>query len=245
MYEPRTYRRQMENGRFSSFTLREEETDLWIGVNDQTNFNEIRKSAKTCVSDLRKVLKDYIDVNPDFLSSHKALAFDDNEPAIIKEMKIAAIGANTGPMAAVAGITAMNTLINLDEKFNIGEIVIENGGDIAIKIEDPIVVDPFAGKNKYFGNLGIEISNFKEKLAICSSSGIFGHSLSYGKADLVVTVSRNAALADAWATSLANDIQIKRDVEKVTRILPSEIIAVMAVKDDKMAYRGPFSLVRI
>lgn len=245
MYEPRTYRRQMENGRFTGFTLRDGETDLWIGISDQTNLKEIRRSAINCVSDLRKVLKNYVDDNPDFLRSHKPLALDDNEPTIIKEMKIAAMEANTGPMAAVAGIIAMNTLKNLDEKFNIGEIIIENGGDIAIKIENQIVVDPFAGKNKYFKNLGIEISNFKEKLAICSSSGIFGHSLSYGKADLVVAISRDAALADAWATSIANDIQIKEDVEKVTRILPSEIISVMAVKDDKMAYRGSFSMVRI
>lgn len=245
MYEPRTYRKQMEDGRFESFTLQEQETDLWIGINDYAKPEEVWKEAKTTVSDLRKVLKDYINDHPDFLNSHKPLALHGNEPLVIQDLKKAAIQTNTGPMAAVAGITAMSTLNYLDELFDIGEIIVENGGDIALKIEKSIVVDPVADKNKYFGNLGIEISPIAEKLAICSSSGTFGHSFSYGKADLVVTISQDAALADAWATSLANKIQTKKDVEKIAGKLPTGIIAVMAVKDDKMAYRGPFSMVSL
>ncbi|MFW5645155.1 MAG: UPF0280 family protein, partial [Bacteroidota bacterium] len=141
----------MENGRFSNFTIQEEETDLWIGINDMLKNEEIRNAAKGKVSDIRKQLKRYIKAYPEFLNSHDPLSLYDHEPPIIQEMKNAAIKANTGPMAAVAGSIAMSTLDHLDERFPLKEIVIENGGDIAVKINHPLIIDPFAGENRYFG----------------------------------------------------------------------------------------------
>jgi hypothetical protein len=46
---------------------------------------------------------------------------------------------------------------------------------------------------------------------ICASSGTVGHSLSFGKADAVIIVASNAALADAVATATANRVNTKDD----------------------------------
>ncbi len=46
---------------------------------------------------------------------------------------------------------------------------------------------------------------------------IVGHSLSFGKADAVVVVAESSAVADAWATSLANRVQEKKTLKKVLK----------------------------
>ncbi len=48
--------------------------------------------------------------------------------------------------------------------------------------------------------------------ALAASSATIGHSLSFGKADLVVARSQSGALADACATSLANALQSAEDL---------------------------------
>ena len=49
-------------------------------------------------------------------------------------------------------------------------------------------------------------------MAICTSSGTIGHSLSFGKADAVTVVSRDGALADAAATSIGNLVRTRGDI---------------------------------
>jgi len=50
---------------------------------------------------------------------------------------------------------------------------------------------------------------------VATSSGTVGPSLSFGKADAVVVVAESSAVADAWATSLANRVREKVDIKKV------------------------------
>ncbi len=50
-------------------------------------------------------------------------------------------------------------------------------------------------------------------MGICASSGTVGHSLSFGKADAVVALSKDALLADAAATAIANRVCSKDDIE--------------------------------
>ena len=52
-------------------------------------------------------------------------------------------------------------------------------------------------------------------LAMCSSSGVMGHSRSFGKADLVTVAAKKASLADAAATALCNRIQSADDIQEV------------------------------
>jgi ApbE superfamily uncharacterized protein (UPF0280 family) len=50
-------------------------------------------------------------------------------------------------------------------------------------------------------------------LAVCTSSGTIGHSLSLGTADAVCVVSASCCLADASATAIGNRIRSKKDIQ--------------------------------
>lgn len=49
---------------------------------------------------------------------------------------------------------------------------------------------------------------------ICTSSGTVGHSLSFGKADAAVVLSKDAVIADAAATATANVVKSADDIER-------------------------------
>ncbi|MBE0653473.1 MAG: UPF0280 family protein [Bacteroidales bacterium] len=245
MYEPRLYREQMEKGRFNSIRIAEGETDLWIGVNPGFPNEKVRLELNQFIIELRSVLEEYINSFPEFLHSHNPMDILDGDPELIRKMKTAGIASGTGPMASVAGTFAMFAGKYLQQIMPCHEFIVENGGDIFMKIEEEICISPFIQENELFKNMVLKITPGENYLSVCSSSGTFGHSFSYGKADLVTVISPDASLADAWATSLANRIQDKEDVGKVAAILPENIFAVLAVKDDKMAYRGRYSFLNI
>ncbi len=245
MYKSRTYRKIMEEGRFKSFIVKEEESDLWIGLNNYDDLDTLKKQSLTFLRSLRLELKNYIGSYPEFLSSHEPIPVTEIDSANIREMKNAAITAYTGPMASVAGLIAEKTLHFLEELCPESEIIVENGGDLYLKLKKEVIISPFAGKNSHFAHLGFEIFPDHEYLAVCASSGMFGHSFSYGKADLVVVFAEKACLADAWATSIANKIIITKDVNKATKEIPSGAYAILGVKDDKMAYKGNFPIVEL
>ena len=81
-------------------------------------------------------------------------------------------------------------------------LIIENGGDLYIKTKNLRVVSIYAGENKFKDHLKIKISAEDSPIGICTSSGKLGHSLSFGKADAVTILSKDAFLADAVATSV-------------------------------------------
>lgn len=245
MYEPRKYRDLMEGSRFFSFNIIVEETDLWIGLGN-SNLNDGEKEIiRKYIIQLRKELEEYIQCYPSFQESHSPVETLKSDPESILMMKKAAILAGTGPMATVAGFFAEKVLRYLDGIFPQDEIIVENGGDLYLKIENSMIINPFPAQNNLFSNLGLIVDAGERYLSICSSSGVFGHSFSYGKADLVTVISKDACLADAWATSLANKIKNVEDVEKVCQELPAGVMAVLGIKDDRMGYKGPYKFVRI
>jgi ApbE superfamily uncharacterized protein (UPF0280 family) len=243
-YEPRKYRELMGRGRFSSFTVVIEETDLWIGLGKSVLDFEKRNVLEKFIKSLRSELKEYSLAYPEFYKSHEPLQILEKDSENIILMKRAASEAGTGPMAAVAGFFAMKCLELLEDFFSDEEIIVENGGDLYFKLEKGIIINPFQVQNKNFTNLALEIDSPEKYLSVCSSSGVFGHSFSYGKADLVTVISKDACLADAWATSLANRIQVSEDIESICRELPRGITAVLAIKDEMLGYKGPYSFVR-
>jgi ApbE superfamily uncharacterized protein (UPF0280 family) len=83
------------------------------------------------------------------------------------------------------------------------DLLVENGGDTFL----------FSTRDRHIGILAMPEEDMRLCVPVradefpcsfCASSARIGHSLSFGKADLVVTRSRDAALADAAATALAN-----------------------------------------
>jgi len=206
-YQPRTYRHWIESKDLVSFNVTINETDLYIRAT--TN---LQNKAQRIVSKYRQQLEQYIRQNPEFQTSLKPLPVSPNDPHIIKDMLEAGQKANVGPMAAVAGALSEYTGRELLE-FS-PEIIIENGGDIFLKINQPKVVGIYAGKSPLTGKLGLEINPDTTPLGVCTSSGTVGHSLSFGKADAVVVTAGSATLADAVATSICNQVKSSDDINR-------------------------------
>jgi hypothetical protein len=75
---------------------------------------------------------------------------------------------------------------------------------------------------------------------VCSSSGRFGHSLSFGRCDLATVVAGSGALADAAATLAANCVRTGDDVEPtLERVMAIPgIEGVLIVQDDRVGVAG-------
>jgi hypothetical protein len=200
MYEPRTYRHWIKGGDLVSFNVVVKETDLYIRAS--TN---LRRKALRLVIKYRDILERYISQYPAFLTSLQPLPVDDNAPRIVKAMSEAASRAEVGPMASVAG--AIAEFVGTELIAFSPEVIIENGGDIYLKSLGKRVVGIYAGLSPLTGKIGLEIAGTDTPIGICTSSGTVGHSLSFGKADAVVVLSKSAILADAAATAIGNLIK--------------------------------------
>ena len=244
MFEPRTYRQKMETGRFKTFPVSYFETDLWIGVKSKSDHPKIKDFALKKVIELRSILENYISINPDFGKTLSPLSVDLKAPLFIQEMMVAAEKANVGPMAAVAGIFSEYIGKELELNFEIDEIIVENGGDIYLNIKEPITISIFAGKSVLSEKVGIKILPEFAPLGVCTSSGTIGHSFSFGKADAVMIVCKNTALADAYATSFCNLIKKEEDIESIINKISksSDILSAAIILNDKLGITGKFKL---
>lgn len=159
----------------------------------------------------------YIRRNKEFLISFEPMEVED-APFIVKIMAKAGKIADVGPMAAVAGTISefsINFLVNKGAKY----AVVENGGDIAIKTNKDVVMGLYAGASSLSGQIGFKIKHEKTPMGICTSSGTVGHSISLGRADSVTVFADQASIADALATSIANEAQGDLDQDAVQNCL--------------------------
>jgi ApbE superfamily uncharacterized protein (UPF0280 family) len=161
------------------------------------------EAAKKGMTAARHELEEYLRLEPFFGTSYFPVSAGKNAPLIVQRMAEAALGADVGPMAAVAatvawaGVEAM-----LDAGASYG--LIDNGGDIVLVSDRPIRVGIYAGSAPSSGKSAFIVPPQKEILGICTSSATVGPSVSFGIADAVVVFSRNPAKADAWATAVCN-----------------------------------------
>ena len=209
MYEPRLYRHWIKNQDLVNFNVTVDETDLHIRA-----CTNLRRKALKLVLKYRNALKNYIELNPSFLTSLEPIPVARDAPSIVQNMADSSREVNVGPMASVAGAIAEyvgNDLVNFSP-----EIIIENGGDIYLKSTKKRLIGIYAGKSQLSGKIGIEIDAKDTPLGICTSSGTVGHSFSYGKADAVVTLADSTTFADAAATAIGN--LMKRDEDISTGI---------------------------
>ena len=117
-------------------------------------------------------------------------------------------------------------------------MIVENGGDIYADLCQDMDISVFAGSSPLSEKVGLHIEAAYAPLGICTSSGTVGPSLSFGKADAVMI------LADTYATAFANTIQTAEDVQTcIEKIREQEdILAAIAIKDDKLGICGNFEL---
>jgi len=168
----------------------------------------------------RKQLESYIKTHTDFLRSLNPLDITDG-PEIVRLMAWASAKAGVGPMASVAGALAD---ITVREMLACGAktAVVENGGEVSAVSETPVDVALLAGDSPLSGKLGFRVEEFP--IGIATSSGVYGHALSFGEAEAVTVFAKEASLADAAATAICNvvrgntDHAIRRGVEKFKSI---------------------------
>ena len=203
------YRQWVKAGDLIKTHITVEETDLQILADKPLN----RTWLKQRILSYRRDIQVYITKEKRFLTSLKPIAIELNAPLIIRQMAQASKLANVGPMAAVAGSIAQ--LLAKDLKtLGCREVIIENGGDIFLtrqKRARKILI--FAGDSKFSGKLTLLVKPSKTPCGICTSSATFGHSLSFGNADSVVILAKDAALADAVATATCNLIKSNNDLK--------------------------------
>ena len=243
-YNERTYREHLKKERWSTFTVIYKESDLWIGVDNESYDLEMAVYALSCTKVLRDEMDLYLLRDPGYATALAPYTPAADAPEIFKAMAIAARQAGIGPMSAVAGAVAHRVAMQVKERFHAKEIIVENGGDIYADIREEMDIMVFAGSSPLSGRVGLTVQAAESPLGICTSSGTVGPSLSFGKADAVMIICRDAALADSYATAFGNCIQTKEDIdpcmEKMAQI--KEIIAAICIKEDKIGIIGKFDL---
>ncbi|MFW9992095.1 MAG: UPF0280 family protein [Candidatus Odinarchaeota archaeon] len=188
---------------------------------------------------LRQELENYVLENPLFLASLEPCDIRVDAPDIVKLMAISAKRAGVGPMASVAGAIAYHAVAAAVDA-GADHIIFDNGGDIALFINKPIVVGIYAGDLGIKG-LGFKVIPREEIIGICTSSGTIGPSLSFGNADAATVISEDVILADALATALGNAVT-KTDNESIVtemeNLVTYGIEGMLVLVEDKLAIWG-------
>ncbi len=206
MYQPRKYRNLVEAARLLAFRVVVKETDLLVHAE-----KKLEHETRELVLEHRGYVEAYIKAHPDFAAALTPWRLDGLAATIVVEMIKAGQNAGVGPMAAIAGAVAEHAGLGLLKYSD--QVIVENGGDVFIKTDTPLTVGIFAGKSPLSLRIGIRVSGGPKPMAVCTSSGTVGHSLSLGKADAVCVVADSCSIADAAATSIGNQVQSIADIE--------------------------------
>jgi len=166
-------------------------------------------------------------------------------PAIVKEMARVSQLTGVGPMAAVAG--AIAEAVGRDLLAFSPEVIVENGGDIFLKISKKRLVGVYAGESSFTRKIALEIIPRETPLGVCTSSGTVGHSLSLGSADAVIVLSPSTALADAAATALGNLVKAADDIPQTIERAQSiqGLRGLVIIVGDKMGVWGRVKIVSL
>jgi len=243
-YTDRFYRRSYRQDDLIYFRAAIEETDLQIGVNRDQYSKGLTVFAEKTIRDIRRPLEEYIKRDPRFITALSPCDLLPGAPEIAEIMADAAYSVNVGPMASVAGAIAEAVGKALAERCR--EVIVENGGDIYMKTSRLRRVGIFAGESVLSGHVALEIEAQDTPLGICTSSGTVGPSLSFGKTDALVVLSRSAALADATATACGNIVQTAADIEKALDFADGikSIHGIVIIIGDHLGVRGKVKLAR-
>jgi len=239
-YEPRTYRTQVDAAGLVSFEVVYAETDLHVSA-----VCDLSIRAGAVVRELREQLESYIAANPRFAESHVPVPVSQGAPAIALEMAHAADMAGVGPMAAVAGAFAEAVARALEPAST--EVIVENGGDLFLLGMHDRIVLLGAGDSLLSEQVAIAVSGTMMPVAVCTSSGTVGPSLSYGSAHAVTVLAGSGALADAVASSVGNLVHGPGDIEKGlarAMAIPS-VVGVVIVAGDTIGAEGQVKFVPV
>jgi len=234
----------MGNSRWTSFRSSWRETDLWVAMDTEHYRREAERYTMDRILYYRRVLEEHITLHPEFRDSLTPVLAPGGVHPIIKAMSDSALAAGTGPMSAVAGATAEYICRDILEEFSAEEVIIENGGDIFMKLAAPATVAVYAGSSPLSEKIALLPAPDETPLALCCSSGTVGHSLSFGMADACMIACRSGALADAYATAFCNSVKSADMVYEVTEqaLKIPEILSVVIIAGDQVGLGGTLEI---
>lgn len=239
-YVERTYRASMQADDLVAFSVKIEQTDLYILAE-----RDLTEEATRAARRARATLEAWIEARRDFLGAMSPVRCPADAPGLIRQMCEAARAAGVGPMASVAGAIAETVARDLSEASP--NVIVENGGDVFITGTRERLAGIFAGGSPLSNRFGLLIPPDKQPLAVCTSSGTVGPSVSLGKADAVVIAAPSGALADAVATAAANRTRQHVDLSGAVEFAAGieGVLHVVAIVGDQMATWGGLSLRRL
>jgi ApbE superfamily uncharacterized protein (UPF0280 family) len=239
MYTERSYRARMggDAGARFNVTIGESDLDIQCGTDRSA-------TARHRLAAIRRDLKRHIARDPLYKSSLVPVPAPADAPEIVRLMADAAALWDVGPMAAVAGAVAqlVGTAIAAPGE----RVVVENGGDIWARSDRELRCAIYAGERSPFRDRLAFAVDARAGVGVCTSSGVVGPSLSFGRADAVVVVASDAAVADAAATAIGNRIQGPGDVGPVVEAASAGpgLRALVACCGDRLALWGDIELVK-
>lgn len=239
----------MGGGRFRPFELEVGETDLWIGFDAKSaqvlSIDSVRDDLVHLIRRLRNEIIAVCEQYPAFLTSHTPIGaikgkISNPVSPLIQMMLSAGVAAGVGPMASVAGAIAQAVGRYCKERWGVSEVVVENGGDLYVDVVSPLSVQVVAPASSLSGKVAVVVPPSVCPVGVCTSSGTAGHSHSYGKADAVMIVCKDASVADAWATSWCNKVQTVSDVQGICERIQTveEILSAVVIVSDKIGLCG-------
>jgi ApbE superfamily uncharacterized protein (UPF0280 family) len=240
MYQPRTYRRLVDPEGLVSFSVCIKETDLHISAE-----RDLTGQAEDLVVQARWEIETFAAAHPRFAEALAPYDVPESAPALVAKMAAADTRARVGPMAAVAGTIAEYVARGLAE--HSANVIVENGGDDYLIGTVDRIMSIEAGDSPLSGEVGLRIPKGLQPIAVCTSSGTVGHSLSFGSADAVTVLARDGALADAVATALANRVREADDVQRAVdaaHAVPG-VFGVVVIAEDKLGAWGNIHLVSL
>ena len=159
-------------------------------------------TAEQAIFDARDIIKRKIAEDPFFGTTYDPYPVSNDDDELIRRMCQASEFAGVGPMAGVAGAVAVYAVERMAEA-GAEYAIVENGGDIALKIDRDITVGVFQDDER-FRDIAFRVPKRDGIFGICSSSGNVGPSVSFGRSSISTVFSDDVLLADACATALGN-----------------------------------------
>ncbi len=237
-YQGYDYRKRVRAKGLVHFHVAVKETDLWLSAD-----RNLEKETRDLIFDYRYQLESYITSHPTFLTTLEPYGKDPYAPPMVQEMIEMTRISGVGPMASVAGALAQFVAGGLLELTD--QVILENGGDIFLKANRPVIISIYAGESPLSDKIGLVIPIRQMPLGVCSSSGTVGHSLSMGVTDVICLLASSAVLADGAATALGNRIRGITDLHRVADWANEikDIFGGIAIIGDRMALWGDIELV--
>ncbi len=236
-YEDRFYRRWMHAADLVSFGVRVRESDLMILAD-----RALEDEALDALREVRSHIESYIARDPAFASALEPCEVARDAPGVIHDMAMAGRRWGVGPMAAVAGAVAGHVGRRLLDR--VENVIVENGGDVFVRLHRPVTFRLYAGEGSPFKDRVGFTLHASEGLGVCTSSGVVGPSLSFGRADAVVAIGPDATDADAAATALANRVKRPSDVDAVVASVKDHggLTGIVACMGNRIGFFGDIEI---